>query len=564
MSYPVSREITDIRSEFEGGNSLSADFYAFLRRGANNVLDNVNPETLKRRTPIYGGIGKSMSVYYCPADLQVPSAIYTQPSPETRGSAPKYIYVPPSQFFVQNKPDTFTIEYINGIRFIIFRHSVSLSSITIDDMEAVGSKVSDQPLEVNDFNVFQGNSALERYFTFESGTAFTADEPTNVFTITGHGFANGDRKMMYTSGGTLPAGLSANTVYFVRDVTANTFKLALTSGGTAIDITTAGTGALYIHSATQNEISDTFTTPIDITDHKNGVVIIPIVLESAREISRIDFVLEQDEDNYYTMNSTLDSVGDEFIDGFNMARFKLSGMVETGNVTDTNILKWRLRIRTTGSTTQTVIVDKISIQKTAHYYIEYYSNRMFIDGTTGAWKETPESGDLINLNRDVADILHYETSILVSQSQTIIRTAKNAFDNLVTQLTRKYQQYWERHPSSEAPLTYNQLHDEDTDFPDYIGEHLQADMDIDYGDLVLAQTQFVDNETPVGVIDGVNATFTLTHVPNPANSLLLWLNGTYYTFGVDYTLAGNVITFAIPPSILFAGTPFVAFYRYSV
>lgn len=41
-----------------------------------------------------------------------------------------------------------------------------------------------------------------------------------------------------------PPGLSAATTYFVRDKTTNTFKLALTSGGTAINITVDGSGTV--------------------------------------------------------------------------------------------------------------------------------------------------------------------------------------------------------------------------------------------------------------------------------------------------------------------------------
>jgi hypothetical protein len=32
--------------------------------------------------------------------------------------------------------------------------------------------------------------------------------------------------------------------------------------------------------------------------------------------------------------------------------------------------------------------------------------------------------------------------------------------------------------------------------------------------------------------------------------------------GTDYTLVGNVVTFTHPPDVLFAGLPFLAFYRY--
>lgn len=54
---------------------------------------------------------------------------------------------------------------------------------------------------------------------------------------------------------------------------------------------------------------------------------------------------------------------------------------------------------------------------------------------------------------------------------------------------------------------------------------------------------FVDVEIPTGTVDGVNRTFTLRDVPNPASSLNLMRNGISYTAGVDYTLAGNVITY---------------------
>jgi len=562
MSYQISREITDLRGEFEGGTSLSVDFYNFIRRGAENTLDNINPETLKRRTPLYGGLGKNLFIYYCPADLEVPSAIYTQPSPETRGALPKYDYVPPAQFFIQNKMNAFTIEYINGVRFIIFRHSLSLASVDLSDMDAIGSKVSDQTLTINDFNVFQGNAALQRTFSEESGTAFTTAFATDIITSTAHGLSDGDRIMVF-SATTLPAGLSTRTVYFVRDATTNTFKVSLVSAGTALDITDDGTGIHKWLVATQNEISELMSSTVDISDLLYGVTIIPMVFDDAENISRVELVLEIDTANYYTLNSAQDSVGDNFIDGLNMVRFDMSKRTETGSVTDTAIAKWRLRVITKAGTSQTVIVDKLSVQKTSHYYIEYYSNRMFIDGTTNAWKETPVSGDSVRLNRDAQGVLHYETAILIAQGNSAIKVNRSSFDNLATQLARKYGQYWKRHPSSEKPLTYNTLEDVEDTLPDYMGENLQAEMDIDYDSLDLSTTNFVDNETPAGSIDGSNTAFTITNTPNPASSLLLWLNGVYQTQDVDYTLSGETITFTSAPSSLLSGTPFVAFYRWS-
>jgi hypothetical protein len=67
-------------------------------------------------------------------------------------------------------------------------------------------------------------------------TGVTGVAATDVITLTGHGFADTQRvKFSAITGG---AGLSAGTTYFVRDATADTFKLAATSGGAAINFTT--------------------------------------------------------------------------------------------------------------------------------------------------------------------------------------------------------------------------------------------------------------------------------------------------------------------------------------
>ena len=54
---------------------------------------------------------------------------------------------------------------------------------------------------------------------------------------------------------------------------------------------------------------------------------------------------------------------------------------------------------------QTVIIGKITVQQSNLFFLRYYSNRLFLDGTSGAWKDTPAKGDSINLNRDAAGIL---------------------------------------------------------------------------------------------------------------------------------------------------------------
>ena len=54
---------------------------------------------------------------------------------------------------------------------------------------------------------------------------------------------------------------------------------------------------------------------------------------------------------------------------------------------------------------------------------------------------------------------------------------------------------------------------------------------------------FVDQETPSGAINGVNATYTVSQTPSPGASLAVYRNGVRLTAGVDYTAVGQAITF---------------------
>lgn len=72
---------------------------------------------------------------------------------------------------------------------------------------------------------------------------FTVVAATDLFTKTAHGLVAGNR-LQFTSDDTLPAPLEESTDYFViaAGLTADDFQVSTTEGGTALNITTAGTG----------------------------------------------------------------------------------------------------------------------------------------------------------------------------------------------------------------------------------------------------------------------------------------------------------------------------------
>lgn len=80
------------------------------------------------------------------------------------------------------------------------------------------------------------------YFNERFDVATSAiDTSAETITKTAHGLQNGDRIQLSSSGG-VPGGLAGLATYYVTGVTANTFQLAATRGGVAIDLTSQGTG----------------------------------------------------------------------------------------------------------------------------------------------------------------------------------------------------------------------------------------------------------------------------------------------------------------------------------
>ncbi len=76
----------------------------------------------------------------------------------------------------------------------------------------------------------------------------TAERNLETINATGHGFVDDDG-VVFTATIALPDPLVAETVYYVVNATANSFQLALTEGGSVIDLTTNEVGLLYaVHS----------------------------------------------------------------------------------------------------------------------------------------------------------------------------------------------------------------------------------------------------------------------------------------------------------------------------
>ena len=92
----------------------------------------------------------------------------------------------------------------------------------------------------------------------------------DTFTSVGHGLAADDRVFVSAiTGDALPTGLSATTLYFVRatGLTADSFTLATTSGGAAVDVTVASECAFW------KTVPNTFASAGSLTVAVNALLL---------------------------------------------------------------------------------------------------------------------------------------------------------------------------------------------------------------------------------------------------------------------------------------------------
>jgi hypothetical protein len=116
-------------------------------------------------------------------------------------------------------------------------------AITLSAASGGSKAISNQPA----FNVPAGTTV--RWVGWWAGATFAGMEPnsgsekefwidvsTDVVTSPAHGYSNGD-KIVFYGGSSVPGGLVEGTVYFVVTATSDSFQVAATAGGAAINLT---------------------------------------------------------------------------------------------------------------------------------------------------------------------------------------------------------------------------------------------------------------------------------------------------------------------------------------
>jgi len=124
-------------------------------------------------------------------------------------------------------------------------------------------KITGQYLRFNLRRAKPTRDYVRVYGTLYSG--WTGSAAADTLTKTSHGLTDTTPVCCRSVGGTLPAPLLEDRMYYIVSKTTDTVKLAYTSGGAAIDLTTDGTGTLQLWTGNANTASGVVNVLDDVT-----------------------------------------------------------------------------------------------------------------------------------------------------------------------------------------------------------------------------------------------------------------------------------------------------------
>lgn len=131
-----------------------------------------------------------------------------------------------------------------------------------------GAVVNSLSLEVAAKAIITGTAEYTFMSQTDQAKSFTdasINTTTDKITVTAHGYsADTPVKVARVGTATMPGGISEDTVYYIKSPATNDFSLAATAGGSAIDITSAGSGSFEV--VQQNAIAAGTTRPFLFND----------------------------------------------------------------------------------------------------------------------------------------------------------------------------------------------------------------------------------------------------------------------------------------------------------
>ncbi len=186
-----------------------------------------------------------------------------------------------------------------------------------------------------------------------SSATFTA-AVTGIITSNAHGLSNDD-PVQFTTTTTLPAGLSLLTIYYVQNVTTNTFQVSETTGnGSIIDITDTGTGTHTWTDSITSNVAFADGRYSGVTLSASGTVAMTVKLVGSNSEVAPNFAAAASPTNEYDTIQTIDLQNGDPADGD--AGFSGAALAATGTTQyapNVDLMRW-IAVKVTAYTNGTL------------------------------------------------------------------------------------------------------------------------------------------------------------------------------------------------------------------
>ncbi len=304
---------------------------------------------------------------------------------------------------------------------------VDLKGVSVIDIKPqINRNLSDNPMSTydKDFDISKGTGPMSFNVTSDSGTRYVNINATNLPTGITINQAN-----TITGNGTWAVGASAS------NLTANSVNYLNSTSCLQFDLAAAG--------ATGTVTNSTMSS-VDLSNIEDqGSIFVNVYLPTGSDFTSINLDWGSDNANYWSKSVTVTQEGAAFVNGWNLLRFDWTTATQTGAPDSTAVDYLKVTYTYNGTAQTAVKLNGIVARLGAILVMEYYSEYMFQDGTTGGWKNTVSAdNDIVLLNTEAENIFLYLITILATQ-QSLGQDATfdvNFSDTNYLQMIAKYKE----------------------------------------------------------------------------------------------------------------------------
>jgi len=183
---------------------------------------------------------------------------------------------------------------------------------------------------------------------------------------------------------------------------------------------TFGNGSLNFDldgATTDGYIENSTVSSVNLSTHENvSRLFLDVFLPDPTAITNVILRWGNDSSNYFSVTATSPFDQSSFTVGWNTIAFNWNGASETGTVDSSDIDYLRVTVTYDGDAETDIRVDNLRSILGEIYEVQYYSNYLFQDATTGAMKLQPETeDDLVILEPGTINVYLWKVAELAAQ-----------------------------------------------------------------------------------------------------------------------------------------------------